>query len=101
MALDQGTDRRLLVGIEEAAIPGLGPARAGLQAGHPAFGDALADIEDPGPGQPNLRGNGIVSETGLAQADDLPPTFLLGRGRQLAHGHMVHAADLAVILLAF
>ena len=85
---------RFLVGIEEPAMPRLGPARAGLQPGRTPLGEALADVEHPGRAQPDLRRDRVVSLAGSAQPDHLPPAFLLRRRRQLAHVHVLHARDL-------
>jgi len=94
VAPDQVAGLRLLFGIEETAMPRLGPARAGLQPGRAPLGVALADIEHPGRAQPRLRRDRIVGLACLAQADHLPPAFLLRRRRQLAHVHVLHAAHL-------
>jgi hypothetical protein len=80
--------------ITEATIPRLRPAWAGLQASRAPLGEALADIEYPGLGQPDLRRDRIVRQAGLAQADDLPPALLLRGRRQLAHVQMLHAPNL-------
>src|SRR3712207_878522 len=84
----------LLVGIEEPAMPRLGPARAGLQPGRTPLGEALADVEHPGRAQPHLRRDRAVSLAGPPQPDHLPAAFLLRRRRQLAHVHVLHARDL-------
>jgi hypothetical protein len=76
VAPDQVAGLRLLLGIEEPAMPRLGPARAGLQPGRAPLGVALADIEHPGRAQPDLSRDRIVGHAGLAQADHLPPAFL-------------------------
>jgi hypothetical protein len=94
VAPDQVAGRRLLVGIEEPAIPRLGPARAGLQAGPAPLGEALSDVEHPGPRQPDLRRDRVVGQPGLPKPDHLPPPLFLRRCWQLAHVHMLHAADL-------
>jgi hypothetical protein len=94
VAPDQVAGLRLLPGIEEAAIARLGPARAAPQPGRAPLGEAPADVEHPGLGQPDLRRDGGVGHAGPAQADDLPPAFLLRRRRQLAHVHVLHASDL-------
>ena len=73
VAPDQVAGLRLLLGREEPAIPRLGPARTSLQPGRAPFSVALADVEHPGRAQADLRGDGIVSLAGLAQADHLPP----------------------------
>jgi hypothetical protein len=96
VAPDQLTDLGLLVGIEKPAMPRRGSAGAALQPGRTALGEALADVEHPGPGQAHLRRDRVVGHTRLPQADDLPPALLLRRGRQLAHVHMLHPGQLGM-----
>jgi hypothetical protein len=55
----------------------------------PALGrEPLADVDHPGPAQPDLLGDRPRGQAALAQPDRLPPALFLGRRRQLAHVHM-------------
>ena len=60
-----------------------GPVRFARQTRVAVSGDALADIEHAGSAEPDLVGDGLISHAPLAQADDLTPTFLLGRRTSL------------------
>src|SRR3954452_24962483 len=50
----------------------------------------LADVEDAGLCQSNLRCNGTIGQPRLTQSDNLPPTLFLRRRRQLAHIDVFH-----------
>ncbi|WP_456306852.1 hypothetical protein, partial [Paracraurococcus lichenis] len=66
------------------------PARLALQPRRAVLGEALADAENPGLGQPDLgcdRGLGLPC---LTQPDHLSPALLLRLWRQAPHVHVLH-----------
>ena len=91
---DQSADLRFLLGLEKPSRAGGRAPRPAGQSGQALLGEAAADIEYAGPGQAHLRGNGIISQAALAQADHLSPTLLLRCCWQLAHVDMFHPAKL-------
>jgi hypothetical protein len=91
---DQVPDLRLLRRVEAAPRARRGPARAAPQPRRTPLGEAPADVEHPGPRQPDLRRDRVVGLPGLPQPDHLSPTLFLGGGRQLAHVDVPHADHL-------
>ncbi len=75
-------------------MPGAGPRGPLTNPARPLLGEAAANVEDAGAGQTHLRGDGLICEAALAQADHLPATFLLRGCWQLAHVDMFHPAEL-------
>jgi hypothetical protein len=57
---------------------------------------ALADAEDAGLRQSNLRRDGTIGQPHLTQSDNLPPTLFLCRRRQFTHVYVFHPGKLAL-----
>jgi hypothetical protein len=87
---DQPLHLGLLRRIQQPLLVRLAPARLADQALGALDREALADIDHPGPAQPDLLGDRPIGQAALAKPDHLPPPLLLGRGRQLAHVHVPH-----------
>ena len=81
--------------VQQALLIGLAPARLADKPLGTLGREALADVDHPGPAQPDLLGDRPVGQAALPQPDHLPPALLLGRRRQLAHVHVPHHAELA------
>jgi hypothetical protein len=75
MATDQIPHLSLLALIQQSARTRGGATPAALQPGLAAGSKALADVEDPGLRQSNLRRDGTIGQPRLTQSDNLPPTL--------------------------
>jgi hypothetical protein len=86
----------LLGRIQQALFVGPAATRLADQPFRALGCKALADVDHPGPAQPDLLGDLSTGQAALAEPDHLPPALLLGCRRQLAHVHVPHTLDLAV-----
>ena len=94
MAADQIPHLGLPALIQQPARTWFGAAAAARQSGLAMRGKALADVEDAGLPQPNLRRDGTIGQTRLTQSDHLPPTLFPRRRRQLTHVYVFHPGTL-------
>jgi hypothetical protein len=96
MAADQIPHLSLLAPVQQPTTARFGATQATLQPGLAMLGKPLADVEDAGLCQSNLRCDGTISQPRLTQSDDLPPTLFLRRRRQLAQVNVFHPGKLVL-----
>src|SRR3954454_12327795 len=89
---DQGLDLRLLLCRQQAAVSWRRPAPLAFQPRRATLRKALADIKDPGRGQPDLGRDRRIGLPRLAQPNHLPPSLLLRLRRQAPHVYVLHCS---------
>src|SRR3954465_14218732 len=89
---DQGLDLRLLLCRQQTAVSWRRPTRLALQPRRATLRKALANVKDPGRGQPDLGRDRRIGLPRLAQPNHLPPSLLLRLRRQAPHVYVLHCS---------
>src|SRR3954469_3895790 len=90
---DQGLDLRLLLCRQQTAVSWRRPTPLAFQPRRATLRKALADIKDPGRGQPDLGRDRRIGLPCLAQPNHLPPSLLLRLRRQAPHVYVLHGSS--------
>src|SRR3954470_2270855 len=90
---DQGLDLRLLLCRQQTAVSWRRPTPLAFQPRRATLRKALADIKDPGRGQPDLGRDRRIGLPRLTQPNHLPPSLLLRLRRQAPHVYVLHCAS--------
>src|SRR3954469_2826636 len=89
---DQGLDLRLLLCRQQTAVSWRRPTPLAFQPRRATLRKALANVKDPGRGQPNLGRDRRIGLPRLAQPNHLPPSLLLRLRRQAPHVYVLHCS---------
>src|SRR3954467_6701220 len=89
---DQDLDLRLLLCRQQTAVSWRRPTPLAFQPRRATLRKALANVKDPGRGQPNLGRDRRIGLPRLAQPNHLPPSLLLRLRRQAPHVYVLHCS---------